>query len=105
MTFSQKEFEEGLGRPNTDPMTPEEIETFKGVLERVGQRKSQGFVWMAEILDGTKDSMPANGIIFSNDVSKHNMIFNLWYSLGLTHEQQVKILLELAAQVKGELKD
>lgn len=63
-----------------DPLNAKEIKEFQGLVARIGARKSEGFIFMAEVPKGAKkddECIEARGLVFSNGTGKKTMVFNL----------------------------
>lgn len=84
------------------PLTPEEVERFKGVLERIGTRKTAGFIYMCEVkddaatpIDEETEKVPSDGLIFVNQFDQRNLILNLWDTLKLKSSDRMQLLLQM----------
>lgn len=67
-------------RDDRSPLTAKEIESFQAMIARVGARKTTGCIFLVEQREGAvreNDEIDAEGLIFSNGISKRDLIFNL----------------------------
>lgn len=73
----------GIDRGN-DPLEPEKIKDFQEIIERVGSRKTQGFIHIFELQGDVKvdetdgmNTQAVEGCLFSNAVNNETIVINM----------------------------
>lgn len=94
---------------NGKNLTEKESKQFQAMLSRLGQRKTKGFIYMAEEKSGgkveeTKDgeNREALGLMFSNGMDRTTLGMNIIYNLFPNQLERIMFMIRIMNHLKRD---